>query len=110
MSLNAGQAIHWRSKTAGRRRPRATAQREAEFAGHSANATAKGLNDRKFPTARGGNWTARSVINVFALASLMAPGDLDYESFDYRPVLDKQKAPELRLFDLSASLSLPSSF
>jgi DNA invertase Pin-like site-specific DNA recombinase len=34
----------------------------AEFAGQSANA----LNDRKLPTARGGKWTARSVINVRA--------------------------------------------
>jgi hypothetical protein len=38
----------------------------AEFAGQSANATAKALNDRKLPTARGGKWTARSVINVRA--------------------------------------------
>ncbi|MCP3462926.1 hypothetical protein [Bradyrhizobium sp. CCGUVB23] len=34
----------------------------AEFAGKSANA----LNDRKLPTARGGKWTARSIINVRA--------------------------------------------
>ena len=38
----------------------------AEFAGQSANATAMALNDRKLPTARGGKWTARSVINVRA--------------------------------------------
>jgi hypothetical protein len=36
----------------------------AEFAGQNANATAKALNDRKLPTARGGKWTARSVIDV----------------------------------------------
>jgi DNA invertase Pin-like site-specific DNA recombinase len=35
-----------------------------EYTGQSANATAKALNDRKIPTARGGRWTARSVINV----------------------------------------------
>jgi DNA invertase Pin-like site-specific DNA recombinase len=38
----------------------------ADFAGQSANATAKALNDRRLPTARGGKWTARSVINVRA--------------------------------------------
>jgi DNA invertase Pin-like site-specific DNA recombinase len=38
----------------------------AEFAGQSANATAKALNDRELPTARGGKWTARSIINVRA--------------------------------------------
>jgi DNA invertase Pin-like site-specific DNA recombinase len=35
-----------------------------EYTGQSANATAKALNVRKIPTARGGRWTARSVINV----------------------------------------------
>jgi DNA invertase Pin-like site-specific DNA recombinase len=38
----------------------------AEFAGQSANATAKALNARRLPTARGGKWTAHSVINVRA--------------------------------------------
>ena len=38
----------------------------AEFAGESANATAKALNERGLPSARGGKWTARSVINVRA--------------------------------------------
>ena len=32
----------------------------------SANATAQALNERGIPTARGGKWTARSVINVRA--------------------------------------------
>jgi DNA invertase Pin-like site-specific DNA recombinase len=36
----------------------------AEFAGVSANATAEALNARALPSARGGRWTARSVINV----------------------------------------------
>ena len=36
----------------------------AEYAGESANATAKALNDRGLPSGRGGKWTARSVINV----------------------------------------------
>src|SRR5262245_44493074 len=36
----------------------------AEFDDQSANATAKALNDRGLPTARGGKWTAGSVINV----------------------------------------------
>ena len=34
--------------------------------GESANATAKALNERGLPSARGGKWTARSVINVRA--------------------------------------------
>ena len=38
----------------------------AEFTDQSANATAKALNDRGLPTARGGKWTARSIINVRA--------------------------------------------
>jgi DNA invertase Pin-like site-specific DNA recombinase len=38
----------------------------AEFAGLSANATARALNERGLPTARGGKWTARSVLNVRA--------------------------------------------
>ena len=38
----------------------------SEFMGQSANATAKALNDRGLPTARGGKWTARSIINVRA--------------------------------------------
>ncbi len=38
----------------------------SEFAGQSANATAKALNDRGLPSARGGKWTARSVIDVRA--------------------------------------------
>ena len=38
----------------------------AEYAGESANATAKALNDRGLPSGRGGKWTARSVINVRA--------------------------------------------
>jgi hypothetical protein len=37
-----------------------------EFAELSANATAKALNERGLPSARGGKWTARSVINVRA--------------------------------------------
>ena len=36
----------------------------AEYAGESANATARALNDRGLPSGRGGKWTARSVINV----------------------------------------------
>jgi len=38
----------------------------SEFTGRSANATAKALNDRGLTTARGGKWTARSIINVRA--------------------------------------------
>jgi hypothetical protein len=38
----------------------------AEFDGQRANATAKALNDRGLPTARGGKWTAGSVINIRA--------------------------------------------
>jgi DNA invertase Pin-like site-specific DNA recombinase len=38
----------------------------AEFDGHSANATARLLNERGLPTPRGGKWTARSIINVRA--------------------------------------------
>ena len=38
----------------------------SEFADESANATAKALNERGLPSARGGKWTARSVINVRA--------------------------------------------
>ncbi len=38
----------------------------AEFAGESANATAKALNARGLPSARGGQWTARAVINARA--------------------------------------------
>ena len=38
----------------------------SEFAGESANATAQALNERGLPSARGGKWTARSVINVRA--------------------------------------------
>jgi DNA invertase Pin-like site-specific DNA recombinase len=38
----------------------------AEFAELSANATAKALNERGLPSARGGKWTARAVINVRA--------------------------------------------
>ena len=38
----------------------------SDFAGESANATAKALNERGLPSARGGKWTARSVINVRA--------------------------------------------
>ena len=37
-----------------------------EFAGQSANAVAKALNDRGLPSARGGKWTARSIINIGA--------------------------------------------
>src|SRR5262249_42668959 len=47
----------------------------AELAGQSANAAAKALNDRKLPTARGGKWTARSVIN---LRARLAGGTRDY--------------------------------
>jgi Recombinase len=36
----------------------------SEFAGHSANATAKALNERRLPSPRGGKWTARSIINI----------------------------------------------
>ena len=36
----------------------------AEYAGVSANAVAKALNERGLPSGRGGKWTARSVINV----------------------------------------------
>ena len=38
----------------------------SEFAGESANATAQALNERGLPSARGGKWTARSIINVRA--------------------------------------------
>ncbi len=38
----------------------------SEFAGLSANATAQGPQRRGLPSARGGKWTARSVINVRA--------------------------------------------
>jgi DNA invertase Pin-like site-specific DNA recombinase len=38
----------------------------SEFAGESANATAQALNERRLPSARGGKWTARSIINVRA--------------------------------------------
>jgi DNA invertase Pin-like site-specific DNA recombinase len=38
----------------------------SEFDGRSANATAKVLNARGVPTAQGGKWTARSIINVRA--------------------------------------------
>jgi DNA invertase Pin-like site-specific DNA recombinase len=37
---------------------------EGELAGLSANAAAKVLNERGLQTARGGQWTARAVINV----------------------------------------------
>jgi hypothetical protein len=36
----------------------------SEFAGESANSTAKALNERGLPSPRGGKWTARSIINV----------------------------------------------
>ena len=53
-----------------RRQANARAQQLGEilsdFAGESANATAKALNERGLPSARGGKWTARSVINVRA--------------------------------------------
>ena len=35
----------------------------SEFAGQIANAIAKALNDRGLPSARGGKWTARSIIS-----------------------------------------------
>ena len=38
----------------------------SEFADESANATAQALNERGLPSARGGKWTARSIINVRA--------------------------------------------
>ena len=38
----------------------------SDFAGESANATAKALNERGLPSPRGGKWTARSIINVRA--------------------------------------------
>jgi DNA invertase Pin-like site-specific DNA recombinase len=38
----------------------------SEFAGQSANATAKALNERRLPSPRGGKWTARSIINIRA--------------------------------------------
>ena len=38
----------------------------SEFAGQSANAVAKALNERGLPSARGGKWTARSIINIRA--------------------------------------------
>ena len=38
----------------------------AEYAGVSANAAAKALNERRLPSGRGGKWTARSVINIRA--------------------------------------------
>ena len=39
----------------------------SDFAGESANATANALNERGLPSARGGKWTARSIINIRAL-------------------------------------------
>lgn len=57
-----------RGADAGRQQADARAAQLAEFfreyAGLSANAAAKALNERGLPTARGGRWTARSVINV----------------------------------------------
>jgi DNA invertase Pin-like site-specific DNA recombinase len=38
----------------------------SEFAGQSANATARVLNERGIPTPRGGKWTARSILNARA--------------------------------------------
>lgn len=38
----------------------------AEYAGESANAVAKALNERGLPSGRGGKWTARTVIDVRA--------------------------------------------
>jgi Recombinase len=38
----------------------------SDFAGESANATAKALNERGLPFPRSGKWTARSIINVRA--------------------------------------------
>jgi hypothetical protein len=38
----------------------------SEFTDESANATAQALNERGLPSARGGKWTARSIINVRA--------------------------------------------
>ena len=38
----------------------------SEFDGRSVNATAKLLNKRGIPTARGDKWTARSIIDVRA--------------------------------------------
>jgi hypothetical protein len=36
----------------------------SEFTGQSANATAAALNARGIPTARGGRWSARSIIDT----------------------------------------------
>jgi DNA invertase Pin-like site-specific DNA recombinase len=36
----------------------------SEYAGQSANGTAAALNERGIPTARGGKWTAHTVINM----------------------------------------------
>jgi DNA invertase Pin-like site-specific DNA recombinase len=44
----------------------------AEYAGMSANAVAKALNERGLPSGRGGKWTARSVINVRSRAATSA--------------------------------------
>ena len=44
----------------------------SDFAGESANATAKALNERGLPSPRGGNWTARSIINVRARLATQA--------------------------------------
>ena len=38
----------------------------SDFAGESANGTANALNERGLPSARGGKWTARSIISVRA--------------------------------------------
>jgi len=38
----------------------------SDFAGESANVTAKALNERGLPFPRSGKWTARSIINVRA--------------------------------------------
>ena len=48
----------------GRRPARQFGDVFAEYAGVSANAVAKALNERGLPSGRGGKWTARSVINV----------------------------------------------
>ena len=66
------QAVHRRDAAAGRRGAAPAGRRSrshlneifAEDAGESGNATAKALNDRGLPSAGGGKWTARSVINV----------------------------------------------
>jgi hypothetical protein len=79
----------------------------AEFAGQSANATAKALNDRKLPTARGGKWTARSVVNV---RTRLAGGTSGSASItgpnQYGPPLKFKLGPLIQVFALTYRIRL----